>query len=106
MHYQDGTEAKVGDIVTGTGANLPYQITGPVIAVEARDKCNIAVETVIVIAKFIPYYSDGDGGTDVPAHFEFSRFTERGDSKRFKLVTRQGWKQVQSKELVWTPENK
>lgn len=48
-HYKDGTEAKVGDIVKGTGYNVkdkdgsPRVIHGKVIQVTKAESCNLAV---------------------------------------------------------------
>ena len=48
-HYKDGTEAKIGDIVSGTGYNVkdaagkPRIISGKVIQVTKAESCNLAV---------------------------------------------------------------
>ena len=91
MHYTDGTEARVGDTVKGTGHNLPYEIVGPVVQLTniSQDTCNIMVETRTV--KRVAFFSDGDGGTDIPEHLEYETFIEHGDAKRFTLLHRIGW---------------
>lgn len=101
MHYSDGTPAQVGDIVRGRGYNLPYDLVGPVTKLlpEMGAACNIRIE--VRVAKWIPFLSDGDGGTDRPAHWEFEIYEEAGECKAFTLVVRNGWHQVQSRAMVW-----
>ncbi len=105
MHYSDGTQALVGDIVQGRGYNLPYTIVGPVTQLIPAngDACNIRVE--VRVATWHPFYSDGDGGTDAPAHFSFETYEEAGACSAFELVHRQGWKPTAVAREVWLPED-
>lgn len=107
MHYIDGTEAMVGDIVRGTGYNLPYQIVGPVTKLVPLNgvTCNIRVETRV--AKYTPAISaakDGDGGMDFPASWAFDTYEEAGQCDAFELIARQGWEKVRSNAMVWEPK--
>ena len=43
-HYKDGTLATIGDVVHGKGYNVPYEITGVVVAIDpAHENCNVMV---------------------------------------------------------------
>lgn len=47
MHYKDGTEARLGDVVKGAGYNVPGVIVGTVVHLTpAADACNIQVAYV------------------------------------------------------------
>ena len=47
MHYKDGTEAKLGDIVQGQGYNLPYEVHGVVVGLTpGTGSCDIHVATL------------------------------------------------------------
>lgn len=49
MHYKDGTEARLGDMVKGTGYNVPGMIVGTVVNLTpATDACNMQVAHVVV----------------------------------------------------------
>ena len=90
MHYQDGTEALKGDIAKGRGYNLPYEIVGPVVQIiDNQETCNLRIQ--VMVSKWHEYYSDGDGGTDSPAHFTYELFEEAGQTNQFTLVHRRGW---------------
>lgn len=44
MHYRDGKEAKIGDVVKGTGYNVKGVIVGTVVELTpGTDSCNIRV---------------------------------------------------------------
>jgi hypothetical protein len=104
MHYRDGTEAQVGDIVTGRGYNLPYLIVGPVTQLIPAngDACNLRVE--VRVAKWHDY-SHEDGCPDTPAHFTFETYEEAGAVRDFELVYREGWKQTQVARSIWLPKD-
>lgn len=103
MHYTDGTEAHVGDIVQGRGYNLPYTIVGPVTQLipSNGEACNIRVETRI--AKWHAFHHD-DGGPDTPEHFTFETYEEAGACSAFTLVAREGWKPTKVSHSVWLPK--
>lgn len=45
MHYADGTEAKVGDFVTGQPYNTPHLIAGTIISITSgAESCNCQVQ--------------------------------------------------------------
>lgn len=47
MHYKNGREAKVGDLVRGKGYNFKHEIIGILIAANPQsDTCNCTVATV------------------------------------------------------------
>lgn len=89
MHYKDGTEAKVGDIVRGRGYNLPHDVQGVVLDLKDENVCNIAIAT-----------HDGRRAPDEKAIQEYRyheadapcRYTEYGEAKNFELVYREGAK--------------
>lgn len=103
MHYKDGTEACIGDIVKGQGYNIPYEITGPVnqLLPQNGEGCNIRV--LIMRAKWNPFVSDGDGGKDADEHFSFEQYEEAGAVKAFELIHRENWHKVPSQKLEWKP---
>lgn len=48
MHYKDGTEAKLNDIVKGTGYNVPGVIVGCVVGLTpGSESCNIQVAHIL-----------------------------------------------------------
>ncbi len=58
-HYKDGTTARLGDIVRGKGYNIPHEIIGPVVRIEAgSDQCNITV----AVAHAAPIAQAGGAG--------------------------------------------
>jgi hypothetical protein len=90
MHYTDGTEARIGDIVQGRGSNLPYTIVGPVTKLIERDVCNILVRTAVY--KHYPAIHDDGGGCD--ERHEFPQHDEYGQCQSFTLIYRDGWEHV------------
>lgn len=53
MHYKDGTEAKLGDIVRGKLSHVPYEIQGIVVGLSpGATSCNVIVATVRLTAAF------------------------------------------------------
>lgn len=45
-HYKDGTEAKIGDLVKGTGYNVKHEIIGKVVNVRPGEACSLSVAYV------------------------------------------------------------
>lgn len=45
-HYSDGTEAKIGDIVRGTGYNVKHEIIGKVVNVRPGESCTLSIAHV------------------------------------------------------------
>jgi hypothetical protein len=51
VHYKDGTEAKIGDIVKGRGYNVQREIVGTVVGLTPGSaSCNIQVAHVLTVA--------------------------------------------------------
>lgn len=51
MHYKNGREAKIGDLVRGRGYNLKHEFTGVVIELNATlASCNVTLATAAVDA--------------------------------------------------------
>jgi len=47
MHYSNGREAKIGDLVRGKGYNLKYEFTGVMLHINPQsDVCNCKVSTI------------------------------------------------------------
>lgn len=66
MHYKDGTQAELGDIVRGKGYNLPHEVQGIVVGLTpGQGSCDIHVATLRLhqplgteIAKFPSIYEE------------------------------------------------
>ena len=60
-HYQDGTQARVGDHVVGKPYNTDHQVAGTVVSISPlNDACNLQVEFI----KSVPVKIQGVTGTD------------------------------------------
>lgn len=47
MHYRDGTEAKLGDLVRGRGYNIKHEVHGIVVGLTpGHTSCNIHIATL------------------------------------------------------------
>ena len=80
MHYKDGTEAKVGDIVKGKGYNIKHEIIGKIIGITPGAKtCNC---TIACVCQFTPVYKNEHNQMHVVAHIEY------GQCDHFELVAR------------------
>lgn len=78
-HYADGTEAKVGDVVCGTGYNVKHQISGVVAnIVPNSEACNIQVVHTIAMK-----YHNSDGSV---SHSLPLQSIEYGETKAFIKV--------------------
>lgn len=80
MHYKDGTEAKVGDVVKGQGYNIKHDVVGIVLALKNEETCNITVSAF-----------DGLDQEKLEAfnyHEAAKLTTEYGEAKAFDLVYR------------------
>lgn len=97
MHYKDGTEARVGDIVRGRGYNLKYDIVGPVTELLKGDTCNIRV--LVKVHRFIEAFEIE--GTPVPTEHKFEDYNEAGAMMDFELVARIGWSRVIKATMAW-----
>lgn len=75
-HYQDGTAARLHDVVRGKPFNTPHEVIGVVVGIEAGESCNMQVTFVGVTVPTKP-------GTAFPAlKLDF------GDTKSFTLLDR------------------
>jgi len=79
MHYRDGTEAKLGDIVRGRGYNLPYDVQGVVAGINpGQQGCSIHI---IAVQPHVPLGS-------VRTPFVPTLTEEHGTCEAFELVHR------------------
>lgn len=79
MHYKDGREAQLGDIVRGRGYNLPHEAQGVVVGLTpSASYDNIHVMTMI------NYQPLGENSPVIPMPYE-----EHGTCAEFSLLYRQ-----------------
>lgn len=98
MHYKDGTPAKLGDLVKGTGYNVKHEIQGVVTGLKAEDSCNISIAHLVPIVFpqtgcLVGTGSSTEIGPDnVKKYVTTSALltinTEYGEAKNFELVNR------------------
>ena len=80
MHYRDGTEAKVGDVVKGTGYNIKHEISGKVTHLSTGSPtCNIQI---MCVGAGTDIYRNDNGAVFVQATLEY------GQCDAFDLVYR------------------
>jgi acyl-[acyl carrier protein]--UDP-N-acetylglucosamine O-acyltransferase len=92
-HYSDGTEARIGDLVKGTGYNIKREIVGKVIQVTAgTDSCNLAVAHIDHDSPVMFIDAVKSSTTNVAGHTQIGYGVmvvprvEYGDTKGFDLV--------------------
>jgi hypothetical protein len=83
-HYADGTEAKVGDIVRGTGYNVKHEIIGKVVNVRSGESCTLSVAHVG--KKTLVYVLDGDEIESPFATVKVDAEIEYGDTQGFEKI--------------------
>jgi hypothetical protein len=87
-HYSDGTEAKIGDIVKGTGYNVKHEIIGKVVNIRPGESCTLSVAAVT--NKTPIYFGSQDGETpDLTKQFAPCHVVaelEYGDTKCFTKI--------------------
>jgi hypothetical protein len=83
MHYSNGREPKVGDIVRGRGYNITHDVIGKVVALApGSTACNITVACVTVYSTVLSAMSrDGERHASSPHSVQAS--FEYGQADRF-----------------------
>ncbi len=87
-HYKDGTEAKIGDLVKGTGYNVKHEIIGKVVNVRPGESCTLSVAYVGAASR-VYYCWDGLKNPDPSVPFCECRAEpciEFGDTKCFEKI--------------------
>ena len=93
-HYQDGTEAKVGDLVRGKLYNTPKDVVGTVVSVTPNAEscnCTVAFVEVTTIGKDDKVSADKATTTSYDGQRVAMRACfDYGETKAFSLVFRPG----------------